>query len=50
MQGSHNPFPEHVREEELQLKERLLSIIGMRMMKGRTQWVAIEEMDKVGEL
>ena len=50
MQGSHNPFPKHVGEKELQLEERLMTIIGMSMMKGRTQWVTIGEMDKVEEL
>ena len=50
MQGSHKPFPEHVGEKELQLEERLMTIIGMSMMKGRTQWVTIGEMDKVGEI
>ena len=48
--GQQQPFPKHVGEEELQLEERLMTIIGMSMMKGRTQSVAIGEMDKVGEL
>ena len=46
MQRNHNLFPEHVREKELQLEERLMTIKGMSIMKGRTQWVAIEEMDE----
>ena len=50
MQGSHNPFSKHVEEKELQLEERLMTIIGMSMMKGTTQWVAIGDMDEVGEL
>ena len=36
VQGSHNPFPKHIEEKELQLEERLMTIIGMSMMKGRT--------------
>ena len=36
MQGSHNPFPKHVEEKELQLKERLMTIIRMSMKKGKT--------------
>ena len=35
MQGSHNPFPKHVGDKELQLEERLMTIIGMSMMKER---------------
>ena len=34
---SHNPFPKHVGGIELQLEERLMTIIGMSMMKRRTQ-------------
>ena len=50
MQGSHNSFPKHVGGKELQLDERFMTIIGMGMIKGRTQWVAVGQMDEVGEL
>ena len=50
MRGSHNPFPKHVGGIELRLEERSMTTIGMSMMKERTQWVAIREMDRVGEL
>ena len=47
---SHNPFPKHVGGIELQLEERLMTIIGMSMMKRRTQWVAKGDIDGVGQL
>ena len=47
---SHNPFPKHVRGREHQLEERLMTIVGMSMMKRRIQWVFIDEMDGVEEL
>ena len=50
MQGSHNPFPKHIGGIKLWLKERSITIVEMSMMKERTQWVAIGEMDEVEEL
>ena len=50
MQGSNNLFPKDIGQKKLRLKERLMTIIWMGMMNERTQWVAIGEMDKVGEL